>query len=129
MLLAYVGLRGATQLDGGLALVLFGVNAAAALVFGALRALTFRVWTDDRGVRWTQGTLLTVGLWIVLAAIRVLLAIGGQVLGIPAAQAAAELAILLGLTLGGQYVVLWLRAESRSLPTASHHTTTRHLAA
>jgi hypothetical protein len=42
---------------------------AAGLVLGAglgaARALTVRIWRDDGGVAWRQGSWLTAGLWII----------------------------------------------------------------
>jgi hypothetical protein len=40
-----------------------------AAVFGAVRAATVRIWSDDAGVAWSRGTWITAALWVVSLAV------------------------------------------------------------
>jgi len=52
---------------GPVAIVALAGSLVLAVVFGALRALTVRLWMQD-GQPWVRGNLLTAGLWVVALA-------------------------------------------------------------
>lgn len=59
--------KGHTLGASTVALLLVGVLVGAG--FGALRAMTVKVWRASDGVAWRQGTLVTGVLWIVSLAV------------------------------------------------------------
>jgi hypothetical protein len=118
--LAYFGLPGLQRLDPNAALAVFVLDAAAAAGLGALRGLSFRVWRASDGSTWTQGSLLTLGLWAASIVVRVaLLALGNLVLGVPPTSLGQGLLLLLAITLGAQNLVLWLRADASADASAA----------
>jgi hypothetical protein len=52
---------------GSVAIVALAGSLVLAVVFGALRAFTMRVWMQD-GQPWMRGNVLTAGLWVVALA-------------------------------------------------------------
>lgn len=79
--------------------------ALDAIGLGAVRALTVRVWTDESGQAWRQGTWWTVLLWVAGAAAHVV-ADGASGVG------SASALLYLGLTLLAQRLVLGARQGS-----------------
>jgi hypothetical protein len=53
-----------------LAIALFAVTLVAVGALGYLRGMSMKVWVDNAGQGWRQGTALTVVLWIVTIVIR-----------------------------------------------------------
>jgi hypothetical protein len=89
------------------------ISAAVAIGTGILRAMSFRLWLDGQGRAWAQGTLVTLGLWILLLAARVGLTVAfGAVDPTASAHLASELPLIAGLTLGVQFLVLWWRGRA-----------------
>lgn len=98
---------GAHPLGSGKVAVLVVLLALDAVGLGALRAYTVRLWADEDGVLWRQGSRLTLVLWV--------LGVGAHVVGDGAAGVGSSSALLyLGLTLAVQRLVLGARA--RALP-------------
>ncbi|MEV4252087.1 hypothetical protein AB0J52_02845 [Spirillospora sp. NPDC049652] len=91
---------------------LLGVEAVAALLLGALRAATMRLWREPDGSLWRRGGGLTVAAWIVSIAVRVGLIGVAYVLGVRTGS--GNLIAFLGVSLLAQYAILDVR--SRSLP-------------
>ena len=87
----------------------FAVNLVAAAALGFWRGSTIRVWID-RGQVWQQSTRATASLWLAAVAVRVAFTAIGVMAGLTVAQTTVELPILLGVTLGAQNLVLWLRS-------------------
>lgn len=56
-----------THHGGTTAVVALAGSLVLAAVFGVIRALTVRIWMKD-GQPWSQGSLVTAGLWIVALA-------------------------------------------------------------
>jgi hypothetical protein len=105
---------GGTTLDAAL-----GGSLVLALVFGALRAMTTRIWQQD-GSAWTQGNWLTALLWI--------LALGAH-LGYDAlldqhhgtaGLGEATLVLYLAVSLGAQRLIVMQRARGPLPPGAPH---------
>lgn len=90
------------QLSGGQLAWIAAVLVLDAVGLGAIRALTVRVWTDDSGRAWRQGSWWTLALWIVGAAAHEV-ADGASGVGLASAL------LYLGLTLLAQRLVLSAR--------------------
>jgi hypothetical protein len=88
----------------------FGLNLIAAAGLGIWRASTIRIWTDAEQV-WQKSTGATAALWLAAVAVRIALTVLGVLGGLSVGQMTAELPVLLGITLGAQNLVLWLRSN------------------
>jgi hypothetical protein len=87
-----------------------------AVLLGAVRALTVRIWRDPSGVAWRRGTGWTAALWIVsLAAHLGLDPLAGDS-SVAKSFVSASILLYLALTLGVQREVL--RARAARLPAA-----------
>jgi FtsH-binding integral membrane protein len=92
------------------ALIVAGVLMG--LAFGLARAVTTRVWRDDAGLAWRQGTWLTAGLWIVSLATHLGLdAIVDYQSGV-SGLGTSTLLLYLAVTLGAQQEIVRLRAAA-----------------
>ncbi len=100
----------ATPLSDGQIAWIAGMLALDAVGLGAVRALTVRVWTDDQGRAWRQGTWWTMSLWVVGVAAHVF-AEGASDVG------SASTLLYLGITLAAQRLVLGARLASTRRPT------------
>lgn len=100
-------------------LTLLAVNLGLGLVLGLGRGATMRVWRGAGGLLMSQGTLLTLGLWLVSIAVR----IGFGILSHGATNM-ADLALFVGVTFGAQSAALWLRMQS---PGVARETAARTL--
>lgn len=88
------------------------VEAFAALALAFYRAYTVRVWRDERGLLWGQGTWQTVVAWIVSIAVRIGLVGAGMLMGVT--QGEGGILVFLGLTLLVQNAVVTWRARDLS---------------
>ncbi|MEV6156629.1 hypothetical protein AB0L53_40425 [Nonomuraea sp. NPDC052129] len=104
------GLIDTTQLALSLALV--AVEAIAAVVFGAIRAATVRVWMDEAGVTWSKATPLTLLAWLASVASRVGLYFAGTALGLNAST--SGILFFVGLTIGAQALLVARRGRALS---------------
>jgi hypothetical protein len=92
------------------------VGLLLAVVFGAVRAVTVRIWRDPSGIAWRRGTPWTAALWVVsLAAHFGLDALAGDS-SVAKSFVSASILLYLALTLGVQREVL--RARAAHLPAA-----------
>jgi hypothetical protein len=103
------GMSGANRsITSGEIAVLVGLLATDAVGLGAVRAYTVRVWRE--GDRWLrQGTWVTIGLWIVGAAIHDTV---DSLVGL----GTASLLLYLGVTYAAQRLVLRWRIARRTSP-------------
>ncbi|MEV1239854.1 hypothetical protein [Nonomuraea sp. NPDC049750] len=104
------GLIDTTQLALSLALV--AVEAIAAVVFGAVRAATVRVWMDEAGVTWSKATPLTLLAWLASVASRVGLYFAGTALGLGVST--SGILFFVGLTIGAQALLVARRGRALS---------------
>lgn len=107
------GLIDTTQLALSLALVV--VEAIAAVVFGAVRAATVRVWMDEAGVTWSKATPLTLLAWLASVASRVGLYFAGAALGLTTST--NGVLFFVGLTIGAQALLVARRGRALSATT------------
>jgi hypothetical protein len=113
--LAVAGLAGMSgahrPITSGQIAVLAGLLAIGGVGLGAVRAYTVRVWRE--GDRWLrQGTWVTIGLWIVGAAIH---GAADWFVGL----GSASLLLYLGVTYAAQRLMLRWRIAQRASPEAS----------
>ncbi|WP_432929880.1 hypothetical protein ACQPZZ_06650 [Microbispora sp. CA-135349] len=94
-------------------LLVAGLLVAAGL--GALRAATTRVWRDQHGVAWSQGTPMTLLAWAGSIAVRVAMIFLTTVLGITSPQ--GSILLFIGVTLGVQFLMIARRGNA--LPHAA----------
>ncbi|MEU7828067.1 MULTISPECIES: hypothetical protein [unclassified Nonomuraea] len=104
------GLIDTAQLALSLALVV--VEAIAAVVFGAVRAATVRVWMDEAGVTWSKATPLTLLAWLASVASRVGLYFAGTALGLNVST--SGILFFVGLTIGAQALLVARRGRALS---------------
>ncbi|MEU7740438.1 hypothetical protein [Nonomuraea sp. NPDC049158] len=104
------GLIDTAQLALSLALV--AVEAIAAVVFGAVRAATVRVWMDEAGVTWSKATPLTLLAWLASVASRVGLYFAGTALGLGVST--SGILFFVGLTIGAQALLVARRGRALS---------------
>jgi hypothetical protein len=98
--------------------VLLGVQAAISIGLGGLRGMSIRVYLRD-GVAWFRYRWLTIGLWLVTIAVRVVFAVATGALN-PAASDAGIPSLLVGLGVGllAEAGVVVARVAARGLPLA-----------
>ncbi len=99
-----------TPPDGLVATVLLGLNVALGAAFGLARGATVRVWRDVAANWMTQGTFVTLGLWVAAIAARIGLGFLGQ--GLPSK---GSIALFVGVTFGAQGLVVWLRMQGATV--------------
>ena len=95
-----------TPPDNALAFGLLAANAASAVVLGALRALSVRVWSDQGQALW-QGTLTTFVLWLVAIAFKV-----GLAMATHQRSGYQDILFFVGLTFAVQNLIILARAQS-----------------
>lgn len=100
---------------GGLAaLGLLAFNVAVAVALGLARGLSMRTWRDAAGAYWVKGTLLTAGLWVATILVRLATMGLSVAAGFSMGDLRSELPLLLGITIGAQNLVVWLRTSART---------------
>lgn len=98
------------------ALEWIGIDLSVSLVLGAVRGWFVRVYERD-GVMWRQGGVITVCLWLVAIAVRVLIGIFAGNAGVGnVSEAALELALATSLL--AQNTVIANRGTRMGLPFA-----------
>ncbi|WP_433511072.1 hypothetical protein ACQP2T_45570 [Nonomuraea sp. CA-143628] len=113
--LVALGLLTGGLIDGAhlaLSLALAAVEAIAAVVFGAVRAATVRVWMDKAGVTWSKATPLTLLAWLASVASRVGLYFAGTALGLHVST--SGVLFFVGLTIGAQALLVARRGRALS---------------
>jgi hypothetical protein len=111
--LLYFGLQGLGDLDST-SWLLLGISLSLAIVFGAARGMSFRVWTDASGQAVMRGGGLTIVLWLATFAAKALLTFAEIKLGLGTAGTSAAASLLPGaLTIATQLLVVYLRAQDQ----------------
>lgn len=126
-ILVVIGVAAISHVDNGNlsanATLYLGIDLVASLAFGALRGYYVRVFERD-GVMWRQGGAVTLALWVVSIAIRVVVAILAGNAGVGnVSNAGLELA--LGITLLAQNGVVALRGSRLGIPFAPDYASRR----
>ncbi|MBX6384976.1 MAG: hypothetical protein IRZ07_18745 [Microbispora sp.] len=97
-----------------LAVVLLVAELLVAAGLGALRAATTRVWRDQQGVAWAQGTVMTLVAWVGSVAVRIGMIFLSTFLGVASPE--SSVLLFVGVTIGVQSFVVAQRANA--LPNA-----------
>ncbi|MGH7918482.1 MAG: hypothetical protein ACREQM_00890 [Candidatus Dormibacteraceae bacterium] len=95
-----------TPPQGSTALLLLGGGIVIGALAGVLRGISMRYWINAQGTPMRRGTWLTIVIWIAYIAARV-----GTYVLFPHAVSTGETMISIGLTLGVQTVVMYLRGH------------------
>ncbi|HLH70887.1 MAG TPA: hypothetical protein VKY90_18185 [Candidatus Dormibacteraeota bacterium] len=90
-------------------LALLALQAVVVGGLGLARGLSLQVWMSADGTPLSRGTLLTLALWIVSFAARL---VATLLTGWGGPTATAELLLLLGITFGVQNAVVWARMQA-----------------
>ncbi|OPG07904.1 hypothetical protein [Microbispora sp. GKU 823] len=110
------GLGGGALVDPrhtALSLAVLVAELLVAAGLGVLRAMTTRVWRDQHGVAWSQGTVTTLVAWVGSIAVRIAMIALTSLLGLASSQ--TSVLLFVGVTLGVQFLVVARRASA--LPT------------
>jgi hypothetical protein len=116
-ILAFLGLANLQShpLGSSAAAAALGASVATALIFGVVRGFTIEMWWSEPTLL-RKGTTLTLVLWIVGIALRVVIGIVARQGGVPISVTTGEIPLFLGLTLASQNLVIWIRAGSTPVP-------------
>ncbi len=96
----------------GAALGLIGVSLAASLAIGWVRGRCTRVWLAQDGRIYSQGTVLTVGLFLGLVAFKFGLGTLAYLTHTPYESGIGEILLMIGIMLAGQAEITWRRAQA-----------------
>jgi hypothetical protein len=126
-ILIVIGVAAISHVDNGnlsaTAVLYVGLDLVASIAMGAVRGCFVRVFARD-GVMWRQGGAITIALWIVSIALRVVVAIFADNAGVGNVSNAA-LELTLGATLLAQNGVVALRGSRLGIPFAPDYTSRR----
>ncbi|WP_027943152.1 hypothetical protein [Amycolatopsis taiwanensis] len=106
----------------GAELGLLATDLALLIAFGVARAASTRL-TERNGYAFQKGTAATLVLWLATIAIRVGVALVGVQLGVAGPLTSASLLLSMGLTIGTQNAVVYLRAQRLGLRIAPDRAT------
>jgi hypothetical protein len=98
--------------------MLLGLNLSLGVVLGVMRAMSFRLWTNERGEALIRGTRVTLLLWLATLAVKVGLSVVEQRTGLGSFSSGAELLIPVAATLAAQNLGVFLRSQDVRLVTA-----------
>jgi hypothetical protein len=104
--------------SGGRTISFLAANIVISVALGAWRGRTERIWRTADGATWRQGTAVTMALWIVSIAARVVTIPVGHAFGAHAV-AGSEIELMLGLSLAAQHLVIANRAGPLRAPCAA----------
>jgi hypothetical protein len=99
------------------------VSAALSAVLGAARGATIELY-PQQGELWQRYRRATVGLWIALIAIKLILMVIASAAGASAGGGTSTLLLTLGISLLAEAAVVGPRALSTGLPFATGHQAT-----
>ena len=110
-----------TYLTG--AITLLGVSLLASLLIGYVRGTRSRMWREGDGRVYSQGTVLTVGLFLGLIAFKFALGTVAYLTHIPYATGMGEILLMVGLMVGVHAEIVWQRAQAMGARKTSTGTT------
>lgn len=96
----------------GASVFMLAVEVVTAVGLGILRAMTVRIWADDKGAAWSKGTGWTLLAWLGSIAVRVAEQLAGGAMGLTVAV--GGIMVFVGLTLATQSLVVSARARALS---------------
>ncbi len=120
LILTVIGAVGAVEaLPGASAgeLALFAVDVIVLGAIGVLRS-TSTTLSERDGTTFQKGSLLTIGLWVLTVAVRVGFIALATALGVAGPLATGSIMLTVGVSIGVQNQVTFLRIQQRGLPLA-----------
>lgn len=109
VILLFFGVDELHEIYDELAVALFAACLVVEFGVGLALGRTYRMWREEDGAVWSQGTRWTIVLWLVAVGIRVLFIGAAQALGAEVTES-AEILISLAVTFAGQNLVVASRA-------------------
>lgn len=97
---------------GPLSWTLLAVSIALSVVVGTTRGRLQRVWRDERGEAHTQGTAVTIGLFLGMVAVKVGLGVLAYAVGASDDGGFGEVLIMIAVMVAVQAEIVWRRAQS-----------------
>jgi len=94
---------------------LFAVDVLVLAGIGVLRSTSTRLSERD-GTTFQKGSMLTIGLWVLTVAVRVGFVALATALGVSGPLTTGSILFTVGVTIGVQNAVTYLRIQQRSLP-------------
>ncbi|HEV7657597.1 MAG TPA: DUF1453 domain-containing protein [Mycobacteriales bacterium] len=92
------------------AVALLVTSLLLSLVVGAVRARYTQVWLEGR-LAWSQGTALTVGLFLGLVAVKFILGAVADLTHVTGTGGLGEVMVMIAVMLGVQAELVWRRAR------------------
>jgi hypothetical protein len=124
MIYAIVGLvLGVHVAHSGAAFALLGVSLLASLVIGYVRGTRSRMWREADGRVYSQGTVLTVGLFLGLIAFKFALGTVAYLGHVSYGTSMGEILLMIGLMVGVQAEIIWQRAQAMGVTKSPALTT------
>jgi hypothetical protein len=113
MIYAIVGLvLGVHVAHSAGAVALLGVSLLASLLIGYVRGTRSRMWRDTAGRIYSQGTVLTVGLFLGLIAFKFALGTVAYLTHVSYGTGMGEVLLMIGLMVAVQAEITWRRAQA-----------------
>ena len=103
--------------DGTAEVVGIVVSLALGVLVGLLRGRTTRLWTEGGRV-WTQGTALTIGLFVGLFVVKFAFGTVAYLLGDRDSTSLGDIFVMIALMLAVQSEVVWRRARPMGARTS-----------
>lgn len=104
--------------DSTAATVALVASVATAIVFGVARGATIQIWRAN-ATPMRKGTTATLVLWVVGITLRIAIGIAAGRAGVPTSVSTGELPLFLGITLGAQNALIWMRGQEAAIGTSA----------
>jgi uncharacterized membrane protein YfcA len=88
------------------------LSLLASLVIGYVRGTRSRMWRENDGRVYSQGTVFTVGLFLALIAFKFVLGTVAYLAHIPYDSSMGEILLMIGLMVAVQAEIIWRRAQA-----------------
>ena len=106
------------------AIALLAVSLLASLAIGYVRGTRTRLWREADGRILSQGTVITVGLFLGLIAFKFAIGTVAYFAHIPYGDSMGEILVMIGLMLAVQVEIIWRRAQAMGATKTPVATTT-----
>jgi len=100
-------------------IVFLAISLVLSIVVGIVRGRYTRVWREDDGRVWAQGTALTIGLFVGLIVAKFALGTIAYLRDISDDGGVGEVLVMIALMVGLQAEIVWRRARALGARTSS----------